>query len=182
VYGEKQARIMREEFGASATQIFLDEKLGGILKSVFYEQERFEDALRRWNDTEESASAAARAHLSAPLSVVSLAGEARTIAPADIVLELERAPRLRYGIAPVYNVAFGVQSEILAAAVHEPFVKTSRAVLEKAADTARRIEAAAARHFIAYPATMDYSGKRRARYQNETSVPPVTDMPKTYEG
>lgn len=183
VYKEKQKRIMREEFASNADSIFLDAALGEILKSVFYDKEKFEEALTRWNATEEAASEAARAHLSEPFVVEPLAGDASTtIAPQDIALTLVRAPRLRYGIAPSYSVSFGLQSEILAAAMQEPAVKTKRETLLRAAQTARRIEAKEKLHLIAYPATMDFSENRVAVYKNEVSVPPVTDLPKEYEG
>ena len=183
VYGEKQKRIMHEEFGAYASAIFLDEKLGGILKTVFYEKEKFEDALARWNETEEAVSGEAHAHLSAPLEAENLASGKRVrIEPAQIVLELTRAPRLRYGIAPSYSVSFGLQSEILKAAAAESVVKTKKEILLQAVETAKRIEKAQKMHFIAYPATMDFSGNRSPVYKNEIVVPPVTDLPKKYEG
>src|SRR3990167_8523270 len=49
----------REDFAVHADSIFLDEKLGGILKTVFYEKETIEEALIRWNNTEKSASESA---------------------------------------------------------------------------------------------------------------------------
>lgn len=182
VYGEKQKRIMLEEFPKQSKDIFLDVGLGGILKSVFYEKERFEDALVRWNETEENASKAARAHLSKPFEVEPLSGgEKVKILPDDIKMELARAPRVRYGITPVFNVAFGLQSEILRAAARAKEVKTSKQALLAAARVAERIEKCAARHFIAYPATMDFA-ERKYVYKNEVSVPPVTDMPKRHKG
>ncbi|MDP3661711.1 MAG: hypothetical protein Q8R17_02590 [bacterium] len=183
VYGEKQKRIMREDFSAYADSIFLDEKLGSILKTVFYEKETIEEALIRWNQTEEEASRAAHGHLSAPFQVELLnGGEIITIAPRDIVLELARAPRLRYGVAPSYSVSFGLQSEILVEATKESLVKTKKETLLLAAETAQKIEKAQKAHFIAYPATMDYLENRKSVYENEISVPPVTDLPKPYEG
>ena len=183
VYGEKQKRIMLEEFGTDAGKIFLDEKLGGILKTVFYEKEKFEDALARWNETEKTASGEAHTHLSAPLEAENLAsGEKIVIKPAQIVLEFAPAPRLRYGIAPSYSVSFGLQSEILEAAAAESMVKTKKEILLQAVETAKRIEKAQKVHFIAYPATMDFLGNRSPVYKNEIVVPPVTDLPKKYEG
>lgn len=183
VYGEKQKRIMREEFSKNAADIFLDAALGEILKSVFYEKERFEDALVRWNKNEKDASEAARAHLSKPFVVESLVGgDSITISPEGVALTLARAPRIRYGIAPSYSVSFGLQSEILAAAAKEPAVKTKKETLLRAAETARRIEADEKLHLIAYPATMDCHANRKPVYKNEVSVPPVTDLPKRYTG
>src|SRR3989344_1749536 len=96
VYGEKQKKIMLEEFSPYADEIFLDEKLGGILRSIFYGDNTYEEALVKWSENVKSVSQEAKKHLSGKIETISLSGKPKIIDFQDIVLELNRSPRLRY--------------------------------------------------------------------------------------
>src|SRR3989338_5042661 len=58
VYGEKQKRIMEEEFG-KPKEIVFDEKLGKILGSIFYGNNTYSESLEKWATNCREASRAA---------------------------------------------------------------------------------------------------------------------------
>ncbi len=184
VYGEKQRRIMLEEFGeyerAHPGEILLDAKLGALLRSVFYGGNTYEHALRLWVDQAERISREAREHLSAMITLEGLNGGEYSIRGSDIVLELCRAPRVSYGIAPVYSVTFGHISEILEHIVEEPAeaIAVDRALVRAAIPLARSLEAAAAFHGLAEPGTFSYLQNRAPRYPTEVAIPPTISPPK----
>src|SRR3989344_511 len=118
VYGGKQKKIMSENFGAHAAlypdEIMLDAKLGGILKQVFYTGDRrYEETLSAWVESAERVSNEAGEHLSSTFEVETLSGEKKAVNGKDIVLEINRSPRIRYGVAPSYSTTFGYIAEIL---------------------------------------------------------------------
>src|SRR3989344_6147702 len=90
VYGEKQKRVMREEFGAHAEQhpeeFLLDERFGAILKSIFYGDSTYEDALKKWTEHIEGVSSEARNHLKSTFEVETLDGVKKKINGKDIVI------------------------------------------------------------------------------------------------
>lgn len=178
VYGEKQKKIMLEEFASRADEIFFDEHLGNILKSVFYGDNSYEDALAGWVKNAKALSAEAHAHLSGKIKVVSLAGEEKKIDGTDIVLEINRSPRIRYDIAPSYFTTFGYIAEILRGveAVSENKIAVRRDLLEKGTEIADWVESAQKIHTVAYPATFSWSDSYRARYGTEILTPPISRL------
>lgn len=161
VYGEKQKKIMAEEFAKD--EIVFDKKLGAILKSIFYGDNIYEEVLKKWSQNAKEISKTAQDYL------------ARTYGDS-IVLELNRSPRIRYDIAPAYFTTFGYVAEILenVKSVSKEAVAVDRALLEKGIEAANWVESAAKIHAVAYPATFSWSEGYKARYKNEIVTPPIT--------
>ncbi len=186
VYGEKQKTVMLEEFGAHIAshpeEILLDAELGAILKLVFYTgKEKYEETLRAWVETVEDVSKKAEAHLSGTFEALTFGGEKRSIDGKDIVLEINRSPRLRYDVAPSYSTTFGYIAEILekAIALPEGSLDVDRELLKQGVVVADSIEGEQDLNCMACPAT--FSWKRDgyiARYESEILVPPITDLPR----
>ena len=176
VYGEKQKRIMFEEFSGNADEIFLDEKLGKILGSVFYGDNTYEEALLKWSNNVKEISAEAKKHLSGKISAISLSGKTAEIDGGDIVLELNRSPRIRYDVAPSYFTTFGYIGEILENVKNVPENKISvrRDLLNKGIKAANWVEANQNIHAIAYPATFSWQSTYKARYDSEILAPPIS--------
>ena len=183
VYDGKQRRIMLEEFGVHErvhpAEILLDAALGKILKKVFYGENTYQEALRHWVDEFGDASRAAHAHLTGECALETLRGEARTVRGDDIVLELARAPRIRYGVAPVYSVTFGYISEILEEALRAPDadVASPRDLMRGALALAKELEEEAVFHGLTEPGTFSYRENRTPRYRVEQSIPPTITPP-----
>jgi len=184
VYGEEQRRVMTEEFHdydrAHPGELFLDAPLGAILSSVFYGGDTaYAEALRIWVDTFAAASARAHAHLRGSLELETLSGEARTIANVDYAMEVSRAPRLRYGVAPIANATFGYISEILEHVLGEPAsrIAVDRTLVREAMRIASAIERDAAWHGLAEPSTFSYLPGRSRRYPVEEAIPPTIPSP-----
>lgn len=176
VYGEKQKQVMLEEFSQSADEIFLDQELGRLLKSIFYGDNTYEGALAGWIKNAKAISEAAHNHLSGKFRVTSLAGEIMEVYGRDIALELNRSPRVRYDIAPVYFTTFGYIAEILehVARVPREKIAVNRGLIQKGSETANWVESAAKIHVVGYPATFSWNDDYKARYSSEILTPPIT--------
>ena len=105
VYGEKQKRVMLEEFTGHEKkypgEILLDAKLGELLRSVFYADCTYEEALAAWVKNYREVSLEAYHHLSFEFEVETLGGERRNIDGTKIRVELNRSPRVRFNVAPI---------------------------------------------------------------------------------
>lgn len=183
VYGEKQKRIMREEFCAHAgkypDELLLDERFGAILKTIFYGDVMYEDALGKWVAHMGDVSSDARAHLRGKFEVETLVGEKKTVNGKEIVVELNRSPRIRLDVAPVYSTSFGYISQILKESIEvgRGAVNIDAALLAKGAEAARAVEESQKMHAMAYPATFSWQGNYTPLYTNEVLVPPITSLP-----
>lgn len=178
VYGEKQKKIMLEEFSSRASEIFLDEQLGKILKSIFYGDNAYEEALTKWVESAKECSKNAKEHLSGNFEVTGLSGDSHKINGSDIVLEINRSPRVRYDIAPSYFTTFGYIAEILRGvkAVPENKIAVRRDLLEKGIEIADWVESAQKIHAVAYPATFSWDENYQARYGTEILTPPISRL------
>ncbi len=179
VYGEKQKRIMLEEFGEHEakypSELLLDEKLGKILKSIFYGDNTYAAALAAWVETASDVSAAAKRHLSGTIDVVTLAGKNLSVEGKNIVLEINRSPRVHFDIAPSYFTTFGYIEDILRGAwsAGREKVNVDARLLEKGILVARSIEERQYMHVVAYPGTFSGSETYKKKYPGEILVPPI---------
>jgi len=183
VYGEKQKRIMLEEFGDRIRQhpeeFFLDVNLGNILKNIFYGSKgTYEESLRIWVDNFQKASDAARAHLSGKFVAETFFGDRTEIDGKDIVLEINRSPRVTYGVASSLFTSFAYLTEIFEKAIDVKEISIDPSLLNKAIGVARRIERSQYARFIAYPATFSYSEYYQPCYFQEILTPPIMSFPK----
>lgn len=183
VYGEKQKKIMLEEFGDLVTkhpdEIFLDAQLGGWLQSVFYGDNTYEEALDLWVNNYESTSTKAQVHLSGNFEVENLSGKKTSINGSDIVMEINRAPRIGYNIVPSYGATFAYISEILenTLGVGADIINVNKKLVERAIPIARNLEKFNRINFLAQPSTFSYLSSRSPLYANEKSAPPITRPP-----
>lgn len=178
VYGEKQKRIMLEEFSKYADEIFLDEKLGTLLKSIFYGDNTYEEALAKWSENVKEISGKARKHLSGKIEVVSLSGKPKTVAGENILLEINRSPRIRYDVAPTYFTTFGYIAEILEGVKKIPTDKISvkRDLLDRSIEAANWVESNQKIYAVAYPATFSWNEEYKPRYASEILTPPISRL------
>ncbi len=177
VYGDDQKRIMREEFG-DASDIFLNEPLGAILKSVFYANSSYKEALEAWVETYPKASANARAYLSGNLEVTSLSGKDHTIKGKDILFSLARAPRVSFTPLPSYSATFGHISEILEHTENISLeeIEIDRALVQRAIPIARSLEEEQTLIGLGTPGTFSYVEYRKP-LGNEMLIPPTIRAP-----
>jgi hypothetical protein len=189
VYGEKQKKIMLEEFGtyieAHPYEIVLDSHLGSLLKEVFFTgQQSYEDTLRRWIQSEEDVGARAHAYLSGELHTTTFSGEACHITGSDITLEINRSPRVAYNIAQSYSTTFGNIADILERSLQEgeQTIAVSSNLLKEGVMLADSIEGVQTLRMMAYPATFSHNREYVPRYSDEVLVPPITDLPQAHEG
>lgn len=163
VYGEKQKRVMREEFAEHEEkypdEILLDAKLGELLRSVFYADCAYEEALVKWVKEYREVSLHAYQHLSFDFEVETFDGEKRMIDGTKIMLELSRSPRIRYNVAPVYMTTFANVADILERAQIVPEIAIDRELLKQGVKAAEWVERNQKMRCMAWPATFAHLEK-----------------------
>lgn len=186
VYGEKQKIVMREEFSGHEKdhpgELLFDAELGAILKSVFYGDCAYEESLKKWVESAREVSEKARQHLSGDLLVETLNGDRTQVKGGDIVVELNRSPRIRYGVAPSYFTSFAYIAQILENASTVEKIAADKNLLQRGAAIADWVEQNQKIHAIAYPATFAYLQQRAPRYRTDVLTPPIAPPPRPYNG
>ncbi len=181
VYGEKQKRVMREEFSGHLKkypdEILLDAQLGSFLKTIFYGDNNYQDALSQWINSFEGISLKTRDYLSGNLDLETFSGKKKKIAGKNIVVELNRSPRVSYKIAPSYLTSFGYIEEILKKSAGVAEIDVKKNLLRRGAETAKKAEAGHQIHCIAYPGTFSFNKNYQPRYKTEILVPPIAPPP-----
>jgi hypothetical protein len=172
VYGSKQRRIMREEFGdemdARPEEFVLDETLGELFRETFYRDESYGSYLRRWvGDFEEWSER--------------ISGYLHEEYGDSIGFELSRAPRISLDVSPSYYTSFGYLSKIFEEERREANARLPDDLLVVAADLARETEREHDRQFISVPGTFTHCPDRKPRYATEQLVPPLMKPPETPE-
>lgn len=185
VYGSRQKEVMLKEFAshekAYPNEILLDATLGKLLGSFFYANSTYEEALNQWVETESQVTDAIRKHFSGAFVVEALSGKQISVGGKDIVLEINRSPRILYGIAPAYSTSFGYVSDILEGAMGKDrrAIDANPELLAKGAALASSVEARQALSAMAYPGTFSWENSYTDRF-GATLVPPITDLPKIH--
>ena len=183
VYGEKQKRIMLEEFSELNKkfpgEIWLCAELGKILNTIFYGNNAYEQALKLWIDNFEKLSNEAKALLSGKIELENLNGEKKIIDGSDIEIELSRAGRIKYGIKTSYGVTFGNASEILKNTldVSEKEIAVDRDLVKEAIKIAEEVESQYKFTCVAHPGTFSFLENRKP-VGREISIPPTIYPPK----
>lgn len=188
VYGEKQRRVMFEEFHDAYAhrprEIVFDPELGALLREIFYTGHApYEETLQKWIASAFEVGRRAHTHLSGTFDVELVDGSRETVKGSEIVLEINRSPRIRYDVAPAYSTTFGYVADILerAASLPHGVCATDSALLRQGAALADRIEGVQDMHVMAYPATFSWRAQGTPRYRDELLVPPLTSLPQPYE-
>jgi len=181
VYGEKQKRVMLEEFTAHEEkypgEILLDRKLGELLRSIFYADCTYEESLSKWVKEYREVSLHAYQHLSFDFEAETFGGEKKIVNHMDIAVELNRSPRVRYNVAPAYSTTFANVADILERAQSVPEIAIDRELLKKGVKAAEWIERNQKMRCMAWPATFANVADMSARYNDEILVPPIAPLP-----
>lgn len=163
VYGEKQRRVMREEFAEHEKkypgEILFDAKLGELLRSVFYADCAYEEALAKWVKEYREVSLHAYQHLSFDFEVETFDGEKRIIDGTKIAVELNRSPRIRFNAATAYMTTFANVADILERAQAVPEIAVDHKLLAQGVKAAEWVERNHKMRAIAWPATFAYLRK-----------------------
>ena len=182
VYGEKQKRIMLEEFSAVnqkyPSEILLCARLGGILKTIFYGDNTYQQALEIWADKFAEVNSAATNLLKAEIEVEDLDGNKKVVSGGDIVMELSRSGRVKYGLPVCFGVSFGHISEILknTLGVSQKEIAVDRELVKRVIPLAEEIESQYRFIGLAHPGTFSYLANRWP-YPKEVLIPPTIYPP-----
>lgn len=139
VYGDRQHRILQEEFGVQRSLI-LDEQFGSITKKVFFDGTSYAQFLQHWLDHADDISQEARHYLQITYG-------------NDIAMEISRAPLLTLGIDHAYFNSFSRTSDILTASVGNDAIAISDTLLQQAVNKMKELEDAFRAYFISVPGT-----------------------------
>lgn len=182
VYGEKQKRIMLEEFSSTNKkypgEILLCARLGEILKTIFYGDNTYQESLRIWADKFDEVNSAASGYLKGDIDVEDLDGHKKVVSGHDVVMELSRSGRVKYGLPLSYGVSFGHTSEILknTLAVSTNEIAVDRELVKQVIPLAEEVENQHKLLAVAHPGTFSYLANRQI-YHKEVLIPPTIYPP-----
>lgn len=182
VYSEKQKRIMLEELSSTNKkypgEILLCARLGEILKTIFYSDNTYQQALEIWADKFNKVNSAATNYLKGDIEVEYLDGNKKVVSGSDIVMELSRSGRVKYGLPLSYGVSFGHTSEILknTLIVSTDEIDVDRELVKRVIPLAEEIENEHKLLAVAHPGTFSYLADRDP-YPKEISIPPTIYSP-----
>ena len=182
VYGEKQKRIMLEEFNSAnqkyPSEILLCSRLGEILKTIFYGDNTYEQALEIWADKFDEVNSTAANYLKGDIEVEDLDENKKVVSGSDIVVELSRSGRVKYGLPLSYGVSFGHTSEILknTLTISTNEIAVERELVKRIIPLAEDVENQYKFLAVAHPGTFSYLANR-GPYPKEISIPPTIYPP-----
>ncbi|MFH1890112.1 MAG: hypothetical protein ABIJ91_00910 [Candidatus Kuenenbacteria bacterium] len=183
VYGQKQKQIMIEDFGEHIKkypkELLLCKDLGEILNKIFYPGGNYQAMLEKWVKLSQPVSRQAHHLLSSDIKVETFSGEKLKINARDIIIELNRAPRVHYGVAFAYSTLFAHTSDILenVLSTRQNTINIDHRLIKQAIPIAKTIESKQELFCMAYPATFSASTDHKGKYKNEFLVPPITGSP-----
>lgn len=169
LYGEKQKRILREEFGESlvneSDEIILDETLGDYYEPILYANEPFKKYLTRWATDGRRWSKRVSEYLEKTYG-------------ASNSIELARAPRLNYDISPAYFTSFDFLSNMFSCSVGADSIAVDDQLLREAGEQYTRLERTYAKRYISEPETLNYDKQADGAGVTATLVPPLSRPPR----
>lgn len=158
--------------------ILLDKRIGAELELVFYGEKGYAASLKYFLVHHQRVTDSINDYIANGMVAESFAGEPVSIAQADILLCVSRAPRVYFDIEPSYYTSFAYISEVIERSICEPNVGTDRELSRAVLPITIAVEERHRRHFIADPGTFSYLGARAPRYANEILTPPNALPPK----
>src|SRR3989344_870074 len=180
VYGDRQKRIMLEDFGEIIKKnpelILLDEFHGEVLRGLLFHegtyQENLEAFLERYNSAEEKL----RNHLAGELELKTFEGKTIRVKGKDVALELSHNPRLATGCERSFYTTIAYFSEILEKAATESELGLDKNLLLDVKKIAERIENDRGLHFMPEPFVFSYDKNRKVK--KEIFTPPFIHPPR----
>jgi len=181
VYGNKQKRIMQEDFGEVIREnpdlILLDEFYGGILSEMFYKAGHYQENLEFLIENQAKLEMKLRDYLSGTLKVETFVGEQKSVNGDDIEFEISHNPRVATGYENSFYTSIVHFSELLERTRQEEILDFDPSILEEVGKIAHKIEDDKNVHFIHEPFV--FSGDDpRGRWKDEIYTPPLIHFPK----
>lgn len=175
-YGERQKKVMVDEFGAEpfkSRAIIFDRFLGTILRAIFFEHDHFKDALDTWVGGISHSSSEIENYFSGTLKCEDFDGRSVEVKGGDVIIEIARSPRVNFGRKYSYWSSFGHLTEIYSRALAENRLGISRRLLIKAKAAARDIEGRYHLHALTDPHALSFEKKRKPLLASEFLTPPI---------
>jgi len=150
VYGDRQARIMKEEFGDHPS-ITLDPTLGALLKTLFFDGTSYSAFLTHWLTHVDEVSTSMCNYIKSTYG--------------NIYTEISRAPLAMLGAQHSYYNSFSRTSQILQRSIGNDAIAIEDTLLTQAAKKMKHLEDGYDEHFISIPGTF-------APESNDIPIPP----------
>jgi len=182
VYGERQKRIMLEDFKyiieENPNSILLDEFYGQILNELFFKGDDFNKHLEHLLKNQPKLEEKLRDYLSGTLKLKRFGGSERVINDKDISFEISHNPRVATGFKYSFYTTIGYFSEILERASLEESLGFDKTLLmEVKTKIADKIENDKKIHFMPEPFVFSYDEKRK-KLKDEIFTPPFIHVPR----
>ena len=139
VYGERQKKIIFEQFGDDAS-ITLDASYGELMKQMFFDGNSYQECLEHWLHHHDAVGRTAHEYLEANYK---------------IAMEIGRAPLVPLHIHPSYYMSFSRTSTILRKAINNTAIQINGHLLQEAATKRKILEDQYDLRFITVPGTFE---------------------------
>jgi hypothetical protein len=180
VYGERQKRIIQEEFGPLLKEnpdlILLDKKLGDLFNKVLFDGRNYNTIMAELIANYDQTEKEIQSHLKTEFTAENIEGKEITINGKDILLEVSRNPNVATNIPFSYYTSIGYFEKIIQQAIKAPDIKLDKALLKQVLPIAKRIESYQRLYFQPEPNCFTYQNPEPFK-ENEIRCPPLFHPP-----
>jgi hypothetical protein len=176
LYGERQIRILQEEFSqavdAHPEWFALDEKYGDLLAEILYSGKDYGAYLQGLVTKQPAVQKRIDEHFSSAIHVTSLDGKRSIVEPYALALTLSRNPIVSLPIFPSYYTSIHFFSDLINEGVKDQLVDAE--IAQSLLPILKRVEADHSAYFITEPATFSYrQPSMRGPDERAMRVPPL---------
>jgi len=180
VYGDKQKKIMWENFGEhikkNPNQILFDKNYGKLLDKLFYKGGSYQENLEFLIKNQPKIEATINDHLESNFKAENFDGKNFEIKPGELAFEISHNPRVATHFAGSFYTTIAYFSEILSRSIYEKELGLDKNVLKQATEIATKIEKDKVVHFMPEPFT--FSHNPSSHTFEEIFTPPFVHVPK----
>jgi len=179
VYGDRQKKIMQENFGKyikeNPDSIFLDVTYGNFLNDLFFKGNSYRKNLEFLIENQPKIEEKVNDHLNSEFDVENFEGEKIKIKPHELAFEVSHNPRVVTYLEKSFYTTIAFFSEILQRSMDEPSLKLDKKLLKDAKKIAIKIEKNKDLCFMPEPFTFSYDSLRKTK--GEIFTPPFIHLP-----
>lgn len=182
VYGERQKRIIIEEFGmyleANPNLILLDKNLGQQIRKVLFDGRNYNEVMLDLINSYKSVENNIKNHLKSEFITENVYGNKVKVDGKDVILEVSRNPCVATNIKYSYYTSIGYFEKIIKESLKIPELNLNETLLKKVLPIARKIESYQQLYFQPEPNCFSFEEDTKLFKDNEIKTPPLFHPPK----
>lgn len=181
VYGERQRRIIIEEFGhfieKNPNLILLDEYLGQQFKKVLFDGRNYNIVMRDLISCYDNVEKNIQNYLKKEFSAQNVLGDIVKVDGKNVILEVSRNANVSTNIKFSYYTSIGYFEKIIRKSLNNPNIKLDKILLKKTLSIAKKIESYQQIYFQPEPNCFSYEEGKELFKEKEIKCPPLFHPP-----